>query len=254
SIYGDSDIFNKIKEECYSNKEIAEIFERFLLLKRKQLTIPQKSGGFLSKLLKGLLFNLDTLIQLVTNVYSDRRVKINIKTRNSKNRMEVDFTQLSSIDDFDNCIFFPLQVSTDQQVLINYRGGSIEAAIKEVIAYANMNNLTLVLKDHPGEHNKENIRKLVESICRHSGVRYLWVNARVPCILDKIHRVITINSTVGLEALINGNDVKFIGDSVYNGMTKQELAKYLNDYLVPVDYQIDTTICADLVNKILLRA
>ncbi|MGF1849665.1 hypothetical protein, partial [Vibrio lentus] len=42
SIYGDSDILNKIKEECYSNKEIAEIFERFLRLKRKQLTIPQK--------------------------------------------------------------------------------------------------------------------------------------------------------------------------------------------------------------------
>ena len=48
--------------------------------------------------------------------------------------------------------------------------------------------------------------------------------------------VITINSTVGLEALILNKYVIFLGDTFYKNFDQERLKKYLLKYLINIEY------------------
>ena len=131
--------------------------------------------------------------------------------------------------------FFPLQVSTDQQVLVNYDGGSIFAAIDEAVAYSEQCGVKLYIREHPAESRKNEIRKyLLKKQDTHPCL--VITDESVYNLIESSQEIITINSTVGLEARINFKKVKFLGRSFYNKATDLQLAKYLNNYLVSVDY------------------
>jgi capsular polysaccharide export protein len=145
-------------------------------------------------------------------------------------------------------IFFPLQVSTDQQVLVNYAGASIFKAIDEVVEYARNINTALCFREHPAESQSETVKSYIKKICESE--RQIYVSSDpVSRHIDECSEIITINSTVGLEGLINNKKVRFIGKSLYLNLNKSQIADYLNNYLVEVDYH-NPKLSKKLIEKI----
>ena len=51
--------------------------------------------------------------------------------------------------------------------------------------------------------------------------------------------VITINSTVGMEAMIIGKPILILGDAIYSGFNQRRLATYIINYLLNIEYFSD---------------
>jgi capsular polysaccharide export protein len=150
-------------------------------------------------------------------------------------------------------VFFPLQVSTDQQVLVNYHGHSIFKALDEAIAYAQAKSIPLVTREHPAESRGEEVRAYIERR-RAEGSDIQISNRPVYELIRLAEEVVTINSTVGLEAILNEKAVHFLGNSLYAKVTHAQLASYLNNYLIKVDYHSGDGMTPYLAAQILARA
>jgi len=243
SIYRDPTLLEQFEAD---NNDIDPIFSHFSELKKQQKSIPQASASALSAYIKKTMFKLDTVAQVTFNYCGDRRV---LKPKKKIHNVAIDYDQLPSVGtDF---MFFPLQVSTDQQVLVNYDGGSIYKAIDEALSYAESKGLPLVVKEHPAEMNKLEVAQYIIKL--QQAKKILISNLPVPEIIEACSTVVTVNSTVGLESRIQRKPIKFLGKSFYDKATDIELAKYLNSYLIPVDYHRPSLNKA-LVEKIVSRS
>jgi capsular polysaccharide export protein len=116
----------------------------------------------------------------------------------------------------------PLQVQSDSQVTHHSHFPSIEAFISDVMAsFAEhaADEVGLVIKHHPMDRAysdyRSHIRKEARRLNIQSRVVYLH-DQHLPTLLDHARGVITINSTVGLQALHHGAPVVTLGESVYS--------------------------------------
>lgn len=219
-------------DRLYGRKEttVNDTFSKFAELKRRQKTIPQKSSTGLRAKVKEAAFFLDSVMQHCTDVVGDRRFRLDFKKEKDV-ALQMEY---SNVDNSSPYLFFPLQVSTDQQVLVNYDGGSIFKAIDEAYEYARSLGLCLYVREHPAEGNKKAVRSYLREMAAKSGFKV--TDASVPDLISGCVKVITINSTVGLESRINLKPVHFLGRSFYAKATDHQLACYLDNYLVAVDY------------------
>lgn len=209
--------------------DVEETFNKFAELKHQQKSIPQKSNNGLTTKIKKMAFLFDTALQYSTNIVGDRRISLRKIPQD-----EVITIEYSSIQHSEPFLFFPLQVSTDQQVLVNYEGGSIYKAIDQAYDYAKAKGLTLFVREHPAEANKNAVRAYLEKLAKNHD--FCVTDASVSDLLSCCQEVITINSTVGLESRINRRPVHFLGKSFYEKATDLQLAYYLKYYLFTVDY------------------
>lgn len=132
-------------------------------------------------------------------------------------------------------IFVPFQVPNDTQILCHSSWiDSMETLFEQVVeAFSQVadEDLHLVFKEHPswaghftGLYNQDS--------------RFIFANDNhTPDLIAAAEAVITINSSVGLEALINGKRVITLGDSCYNidGLVlhcnnQSSLVEALNNY------------------------
>jgi len=209
--------------------DVAEVFARFSKMKRDQKVIPQAAASKTEKKLKHLAFFADTCIQRITGIVGDRQVAL--FESEGEEQISLSFDEEGA----GRYYFFPLQVSTDQQVLVNYEDGSIYAAIDEAVRIAEGDGVELYIREHPAEGDKVSVRRYLQQKRKdHSCIKV--PDLPVSVLIEGAERTITINSTVGLEVLINGGEVMFLGRSFYGKATRQQLAKYLSRYLVCVDY------------------
>ena len=116
-------------------------------------------------------------------------------------------------------VFVPLQVSDDTQVMINS-----DVGLKELIdysyKYAKENSMKLVIKPHPAEQDNS-ILNYIYSI--NDTANIVITNDNTMNLIKYSNYVITINSTVGLEALILDKPVKFLGYSFYSKFNKNRV-------------------------------
>ncbi|WP_257285718.1 hypothetical protein [Endozoicomonas sp. SESOKO1] len=239
SIYKNPDKIDRLFPEHIN---IKDTFKKFSSLKTNQKNIPQADSGH--SIIKRYAFIFDSIIQATTGVIGDRRTSFRIKR--SDDFLSINYDQIDLKSAF---IFFPMQVSTDQQVLVNYEGGGVVCAIKEALSYADKNKCMLYVREHPAEGDKNKIRTALESL-RKDNERLKIVNNSVADLIKNAHEVITINSTIGLECRINYKKITFLGKSFYEKATNEQLAKYLSNYLIPVDYHAPS-ITEEAVLKIL---
>ncbi|MGK0499675.1 MAG: capsular polysaccharide export protein [Oceanicoccus sp.] len=149
---------------------------------------------------------------------------IKIKTSNKKNNQ-----QLLP----ENFIFFPCQVSTDTQITINSNTNNI-AAIETAFNIATKKAVDLVVKIHPAEKSFQEITR-IKQFCQQPGITLC--NNNTAQLLGKCIEVITINSTVGLEALIYNKPVTTLGKAVYSDFDQSRLKKYIHHHLISdIDY------------------
>ena len=143
--------------------------------------------------------------------------------------------------------FFPTQVSTDTQILINSDVDNFEA-ISNVIEEAKKVNSKVYVKVHPAELDNKIINKYQEMEKR--GDIIICKNNTVSLIKNS-KKVFTINSTVGLESLIYGKDVCVFGRAIYSKINNDFLLRsFLHGYLVDLDYYNDSAINRDVFDKL----
>ena len=132
----------------------------------------------------------------------------------------------------------PLQVSSDSQVSLGSQYSGMEPFIKELIASFAQHHLPgnrLIFKHHPRDRGYNHYGNFIRMTARQYGVEnkilYFHDGSLGP-ILKRAKAVITINSTVGLQALYHGIPTKVMGKTYYNltGITdQQDLAHFWKD-------------------------
>ncbi len=115
----------------------------------------------------------------------------------------------------------PLQISTDSQITHasgwKDNGAFIAATIRSFAAHACDSDL-LVFKHHPLERGHSDYAAAIHATARQCGVagRVLYIHdGHVPSLLKRSKGVVTINSTVGLQALYHGVPVCVTGSAFY---------------------------------------
>ena len=201
---------------------------------------------------RDLVFVLDYLAQSLTGRISDRRPS---RAANAPPAYEVGGGGAAvrlydtRLDDPSDYLFFPLQVSTDVQVMMNYHGGSLEAAIAEVDDLAFRTGRKVCFKRHPVEPTGD----IVNRVARRAEWEE-WTSS-VPDSFDHFQDYVVVNSTVGLQALIFGKGVTFLGKSLFKHLGKDvSVADYLGSYLMDFDFQEPATLSADTVKRMENRA
>ena len=135
-------------------------------------------------------------------------------------------------------VFFPLQVSNDTQILMHSDIG-LKDALEIAEIEAKKRNCDLLIKPHPAERNSEFVKMLLR---KKEENKFWFVNYNTFKLIKNSELVITINSTVGLEAKIVGKEVKILGKALYNKFDDLMIAAYIQKYLIDIDYFSDKKI------------
>ena len=128
---------------------------------------------------------------------------------------------------------FPLQVHDDPQMTNHSDFPSVESAIEEVVnsfflhlQTTNNQNQVLIIKHHPMNRGHRDYREFIRSLCKSLQIQKQVVyihDIKLPLVLPLIKGCVTVNSTLGLQALFYGVPVINLGRSFYalEGLTYQ---------------------------------
>jgi capsular polysaccharide export protein len=107
-------------------------------------------------------------------------------------------------------VFFPLQVQLDTNIVLYSPYKTMRHAFFKIYEALNDGNTLFVLRPHPEENpdQKLNIPKFENVLVSTEQSLEYWI--------DRCDVVVTINSTVGLEALIKHKPVVCLGGSIYS--------------------------------------
>jgi capsular polysaccharide export protein len=127
-------------------------------------------------------------------------------------------------------ILVPLQVSSDSQISLGSHYLGMEPFIEELIrsfaAHGRPEDL-LAFKHHPRDRGYNHYGALIRRLAREHGIsrRVLYFHdGPLGPILKRARAVVTVNSTVGLQALYHDRPTKVLGKTFYNmpGLTDQQ--------------------------------
>lgn len=165
------------------------------------------------------------------------------------NRINYQFTKA----DFTNLhyIFFPLQVSSDTQVLLNGNISLLDA-INYVLEYAKRKGIYVVIKPHPAERNPLYFKEMYKRISSYNKV--ILSNENTFYLIQNAEKVFTINSTVGLETMILNRPLHVFGKALYENFNKEDISRYIMGYLLNIDYWGDGDISNQDFLNVLQRA
>lgn len=122
-------------------------------------------------------------------------------------------------------IFVPFQLQTDSQIVLNSPNVKLMKDMTELIASTvdeynrrNQTNYRVIFKPHPLYKSKDPAFRLMDimDICNKYKCGKLTTNIDTPTLIEHSDMVITVNSTVGIEALTAGKKVVTLGDAFYN--------------------------------------
>lgn len=147
-------------------------------------------------------------------------------------------------------IFYPMQVSSDSQLLLNSDYDNWQA-IDFALSYAKSKGLGLVVKPHPAEIKADVVRRL-NDICAENS-ELIISSAGTEFLISRCEEVVTINSTVGQEAIIQNKKVQVLGRAFFKSMSRSDLVKYLYAWLMPIDVFSDGDISSEAAREILER-
>lgn len=110
-------------------------------------------------------------------------------------------------------ILLPLQIQSDSNIQNNSPYfKSMEELICSVTSVLDGTGVQLIVKPHPEDRSR---RDRIEALCSHSEVRCCW-DLSLQSLLPVTNLVVVINSTVGLEALLQNKPVVALGRSIYD--------------------------------------
>ncbi|MCF8411792.1 MAG: hypothetical protein K9G44_00145 [Melioribacteraceae bacterium] len=157
-------------------------------------------------------------------------------------------------DDFDieadRFIFYPMQVSDDAQLLVHSKIDNIKAL--EIVAdEAKKEGLQLFVKPHPAERNFSYIHSITRL---KEKLSFKFVGGNTLAFIKNSEKVVTINSTVGLQSLILQKDFETLSRAYYSDFSQEHLAKYIQSYLLNIDFWATEKIELSEVSELISRA
>lgn len=138
--------------------------------------------------------------------------------------------------------FFPLQIKDDAQIQHHSDFPDIAAAIAHVVAsfaQSAPKDTALLIKHHPMDRGHSGYSTLINQLALVHGIKnrlYYIYDYPNPPILRQCLGVVTINSTMGISALIHTKKVKVLGRSFYDleGLSFQgSLQRFWNEDFLP---------------------
>ncbi len=129
---------------------------------------------------------------------------------------------LHALDAHRPYFFLPLQVDSDAQVVHHSRFLGVEPFVEEVMrsfALHAPGDAQLVIKQHPLARGQLGMRASILSMAERHGIRQRVIflhSCKIYELLEKVAGVVTINSTVGLQAIAHGAALKVMGEAVYD--------------------------------------
>jgi len=129
-------------------------------------------------------------------------------------------------------IFYPCQLSNDAQIILNSPIDNCEA-INIAKRIADKSALDLVVKLHPSEANVYELSRIT-SLQQELGFTLTNVNTYEA--LNSCASVVTINSTLGIEAKAIGKTVHVLGDAIYSSWDQVMAINYFENVLFDIDY------------------
>ncbi len=130
-------------------------------------------------------------------------------------------------------LFLPLQVSGDTQIKLNSDVDNLRA-IQLAQEIALSENLRLLVKMHPAEQDSASFADIA-ALSEH--LEFDIVENPTTDLLKGAKKIVTINSTVGLEGLLYGKPVVCLGRALYSTFDETRLLKYIHRYLIAdIDY------------------
>lgn len=137
--------------------------------------------------------------------------------------------------------FLALQVSGDTQLKLHSNVDNIQA-IHAASQVAKERGIELLVKIHPAEVDEKQI-EAVFALSRE--MSFTVISANTTDLIKHAQVVVTINSTVGLEAMLYEKEVRVLGRCLYRDFDRGRLLKYVHSFLIDgVDY-----FGADLVDR-----
>lgn len=240
-LYSNIDILRSLK----TDEEYYKIWKNnYLTSKLKNHIVPQKRTN---KQCIQFRYLLDIIGYMFMGIFKMKNSFLFNKINQIKNNIQYPL----KFDKYDyekkKYIFFPLQVSYDAQILLNSDIGILEA-LKKAIDYAKQNNLDLVIKPHPQECNYSALKKILKYRSD-----FILLNENTFLLMKYAELIWTINSTVGLEAMIMERPVYVLGRSIYRNFKKGDLSVYINSYLIDIDFFSNNKIGVDNIKYLLER-
>ncbi len=236
SLYSDQTIIDRLED--VGEKKHALWCDYYFEQKKKVLPQANKSFSDVGLSALNALFK-----NMYASVLSHSMANLKAKKSNVVNSGEV-FDQVKP----GSYVFLPLQVSTDTQIKLHSDFDNV-AAIKYSMTYASANSLNLVVKVHPAEKSQaelDEVYRIKEELA------FQISNDNTNELIAGSESVITINSTVGLEAMIMKKPVKTLGRAFYSEFDQVRLRKYIHSFLVDgADYFSDDTLSIDVAKKVL---
>ncbi|AZQ53854.1 capsular biosynthesis protein [Burkholderia cenocepacia] len=144
-------------------------------------------------------------------------------------------------------VFLPLQVSGDTQIKLHSDVGNLDA-IRHAFEFAANERADLFVKLHPAETDAAAIDAIVRL---QQTYHFEIVTSPTTELLRHAYAVVTINSTVGLEAMLYGKRVVSLGRCFYKEFDRERLLKYIHAFLVDgIDYFGTARIPADAARRV----
>ena len=144
-------------------------------------------------------------------------------------------------------VFLPLQVAGDTQIKLHSDVGNLDA-IRHAFEFAANESADLFVKLHPAETDAAEIDAIVRL---QQTYHFEIVTTPTTELLRHAHAVVTINSTVGLEAMLYGKRVVSLGRCFYKEFDRERLLKYIHSFLVDgIDYFGTARIPADAARRV----
>jgi len=244
------------KSSLYLHKESVGWLKEFDYeeIKRKKMVAPPQArkkimakffewywdlyGVFFKKAVYQKSFNL---IHKMNKLYEMKQARRLIQSKND----------INSLEELGQYTFVPLQVSTDTQLLINSDVRNNEL-IQISCRDAAMRNESVIIKFHPAETNANDVQKIIEN---YSGKEKVYFTSSIPTpqLIDKANKVYSINSNVGLEAILQGKEVTFFGRTFLDSFTKENAHSFIKNYLLDIGYPYVSSLSEKTVAKLYCR-
>jgi capsular polysaccharide export protein len=200
-----------------------------------------------AKLRRQVVFAANTMAGVAT---TPKLRNINRLQRNLQTQRRIGFNRVTL--NGHPYVFFPMQVRIDAQALLHSDMDMLEA-VSRVDSIARTHSWDLLVKPHPAESDPT----VNLSMCRlRDQLGFKLVDLNTFHLLKHALEVYTVNSTVGLEALILGKPVTFLGRSMFASFVGKEryLRNYIMRYLIDVDFFSSEPVSHRAAEEILARA
>jgi hypothetical protein len=110
-------------------------------------------------------------------------------------------------------VFFPLQFFRESRVTVRAKPFYNQSWLVEYLFRSVPTGYKLAVKDHPQQLGSQP-RSCIDAIARHSTALHPGTNAHD--VVEEAAAIVTLNNTVGYEALIHGKPVVTLGDAFYS--------------------------------------